>query len=89
MNAPNHAAGATRLLVAARGIVAWAGASEIDGKPLVVIVNGYKSTGDQLNEKLGHMLQAWILRADLDPHSAVQFGEDFSICPIEGGYHRG
>jgi hypothetical protein len=32
------------------------------------------------NEKTGDMVQTWILRSDVEPHKALQTGEDASVC---------
>lgn len=65
------------------GVVLWKGPSQIDGKPVVVIANGYlaerRGTKKQ-SRKLGAALQVWVLREDLDPLTAVQQQEDGSIC---------
>lgn len=58
------------------GYIAYEGPSLIDGKPIVAIVNALKKSG---NTKTGHLVQTFILRADLDPVSALA-GEDVSIC---------
>ena len=60
------------------GAILWEGPSEIDGKPIVVIVNGLKNASK--NDKTGEMLQTWILRTDIGPKEAAHNGEDFSIC---------
>jgi hypothetical protein len=57
------------------GAIIYNGPSEIDGKPIVVIVI-WKST----NSKTGAMLQTYILRSDIDPRDANKSGEDKSIC---------
>ena len=64
------------------GYILWAGPSEIDGSPIVVIAITRSS-----NRKTGNMVQTYILRADQSPIDAVRTGADVSIC----GYcpHRG
>ena len=47
----------------------------MDGKPIVVI-----ATYSNRNKKTGHVVQTYILRADLNPLEASKKGEDFSIC---------
>jgi hypothetical protein len=64
------------------GYEVWRGLSAIDGAPVVVVV-----TVRSLNRKTGAMLQAWILRDDIDPVVAVRDGSDESICG--SCYHRG
>lgn len=53
----------------------YSGPSELDGAPIVVIA----TTGSR-NSKTGDMVQTWILRADVEPHVAIQTGEDASVC---------
>ena len=59
------------------GYVIYEGASKIDGRPIVVIVN--KLDGSD-NEKTGAMAQTFIIRADIDPVIALKTGDDRSIC---------
>lgn len=59
------------------GVVLYEGPSLIDGKPIVVIANGFKG---HENAKIGKMIQTWILRSDVHPFEALNNGEDFSIC---------
>ena len=56
-------------------MILWEGASQIDGKPIVVI-----ATDGSRNAKTGDMCQLWILRSDIAPHEAVKTGDDASIC---------
>lgn len=56
-------------------MILWEGASQLDGKPIVVI-----ATDGSRNEKTGDMVQVWILRSDIAPHKAVKSGDDASIC---------
>ncbi|WP_316196681.1 hypothetical protein [Bradyrhizobium sp. SZCCHNS3053] len=67
------------------GIILYRGPSVIDGKPIVVIATGLMTGGS--NTKTGHMVQIYIMRADLNPLKAVQIGEDVSVCA--GCRHRG
>ena len=62
----------------ANGAIIYKGASQIDGKPIVVIVTGLNSK--TANAKTGDMLQTWILREDISPMEAVKTGADSSIC---------
>ena len=57
------------------GYVIQRGTSPIDGNPFVVIL-----TMDSRNRKTGNMPQVWILREDVDPVTAVQTGQDLTIC---------
>ena len=57
------------------GFVLWEGPSPMDGSPLVCI-----ATLDSKNDKTGNMLQTWILRADIEPHTAVKTGQDQGPC---------
>ena len=62
----------------ANGAVIWEGASVIDGAPIAAIATGIK--GRVRNEKIGQMIQVWILRSDIAPQAAVHTGADSSIC---------
>ena len=62
----------------ANGYVLYRGPSKIDGKPIVMIATGFK-TGSG-NVKTGAMIQTWILREDVEPHTAQKTGDDESIC---------
>jgi len=67
------------------GVIIYRGPSQIDGKPIVVIVTGLnKKTA---NAKTGDMLQTWILLDNVSPMEAVKTGQDESICG--GCKHRG
>ena len=62
----------------ALGYIAYEGPSEIDGRPIVVIVN--KLAGSD-NAKTGaDLVQTFILRADVAPTDALKTGDDVSIC---------
>lgn len=67
-----------RIMSKSNGAIIYKGKSQIDGKPIVVIVTGLK--GKTKNAKTGDMLQTWILREDISPLEAVKTGADFSIC---------
>lgn len=66
--------------------ILYAGPSMIDGKPIVVI-----ATDNSGNRKTGGMVQTWIMRADIEPHTALKTGDDSSVCgecphrPANGG----
>jgi len=60
------------------GYIAYEGPSEIDGSPIVVIVN--KIDADSKNEKTGAIVQTFIIRSDVNPVEALQTGQDESIC---------
>lgn len=67
--------------------IIYEGPSLLDGKPIVVLAQT-KSR----NRKIGHMLQTFILRSDIDPITANRTGEDYSICggcPLRGTPHEG
>lgn len=60
------------------GYIAYEGPSEIDGRPIVVIVN--KLTGSA-NAKTGaDLVQTFIIRSDVNPVAALKTGDDVSIC---------
>ena len=60
------------------GYIAYEGPSEIDGRPIVVIVN--KLSGSD-NAKTGaDLVQTFIIRADVNPVDALKTGDDVSIC---------
>jgi hypothetical protein len=60
------------------GYIAYEGPSQIDGSPIVVIVN--KIDADSKNEKTGAIVQTFIIRSDVNPVEALQTGADESIC---------
>jgi hypothetical protein len=57
------------------GYEIYRGASWIDGSPIVAIL-----TQGSANRKTGALDQVWILRADVDPVTAVREGSDRGIC---------
>jgi hypothetical protein len=61
-----------------RGVILYEGASQIDGAPIVVIANRITTASD--NAKTGAMVQTFIIRADIDPMSALKSGDDASVC---------
>ncbi len=60
------------------GFIAYEGPSEIDGAPIVVIIN--RIDQDSENEKTGALVQSFILRSDVAPTDALKTGDDASIC---------
>ena len=60
------------------GLIVYEGPSAIDGAPIVVILTGLASSS--ANEKTGGLVQSWILRADVEPHTALKTGDDASVC---------
>ena len=60
------------------GYIAYEGPSEIDGAPIVVIVN--KINDASKNDKTGALVQTFIIRSDVNPVQALQTGDDVSIC---------
>ena len=60
------------------GFIAYEGPSEIDGSPIVVIVN--KIDSDSQNDKTGAIVQTFIIRSDISPIEALKTGADESIC---------
>ena len=59
------------------GYIAYEGPSQIDGAPIVVIVN--KIDGSE-NAKTGAIVQSFIIRSDVAPTDALKTGADESIC---------
>jgi len=62
--------------------IIYNGPSLLDGKPIVAI-----ATYSNRNTKTGHVVQTYILRADLNPLEASKTGQDYSICgdcPMRG-----
>ena len=60
------------------GYIAYEGPSELDGSPIVVIVN--KIDSDSENEKTGALVQTFIIRSDIAPTDALKTGQDESVC---------
>ena len=60
------------------GYIAYEGPSEIDGAPIVVIIN--KIYGASKNGKTGDIVQSFIIRSDVNPVDALKTGADSSIC---------
>jgi len=60
-----------------KGLIVYEGPSRIDGAPVVVILTAIKGSA---NSKTGHLVQSYILRADIDPVSAAKLGKDSAIC---------
>lgn len=60
------------------GYIAYEGPSEIDGRPIVVIVNKLTRSA---NEKTGaDLVQTFTIRSDVAPTTALKTGDDVSIC---------
>lgn len=62
----------------ANGLVFYRGPSRLDGSAILGILTGFEEPSK--NEKIGNMLQAWILRADMSPVDAAKHGLDYSVC---------
>ena len=60
------------------GLIVYTGPSAIDGRPIVVVLTGLASSSS--NEKTGALVQSWVLRADVEPHTALKTGDDASVC---------
>lgn len=65
---------------ATQGFIAWSGPSQLDGKPIVLIVTQLSPQRDRINRKTDAMAQTYILRSDIHPVDALRTGEDGSIC---------
>ena len=59
------------------GYIAYEGPSEIDGAPIVVIINKIDGSA---NAKTGAIVQSFIIRSDVNPVEALKTGADASIC---------
>ena len=60
------------------GFVVYEGPSEIDGSPIVVIVNRILTASD--NVKTGDIVQSFIIRSDVSPMDALRSGDDVAVC---------
>ena len=60
----------------------WQGPSKIDGAPIALLA----TRGYRVNKKTGGMIQTYIIRTDIAPHTALQLGLDGAICGK--GKHR-
>ena len=58
-----------------KGFVLYRGPSLLDGASIVVI-----ATMKTKNVKTGNMIQTWIMREDIAPHTAAKQGVDYSVC---------
>ena len=71
------------------GVILYEGQSAIDGAPIVAIAN--RIIANSANAKTGAMVQTFIIRADVNPFTAIKDGRDHSICgdcpqrPFKGG----
>jgi hypothetical protein len=68
----------TRKVRRPQGVVLYEGPSQLDGKPIIVILVGLARRSK--NPKTGNMLQTHILRRDVDPIRAKLEGKDSTIC---------
>ena len=59
------------------GFIIYDGPSQLDGKRIIVVVCALERSR---NAKTGHMIQTYVLRADMHPIAAVRSGNDYSIC---------
>jgi|TARA_R110000787_G_scaffold137503_2_gene251119 hypothetical protein len=75
-----------------RGVVLYDGPSRIDGAPIIAIA--CRITEASENGKTGAMVQTFIMRRDIPPHTALKTGDDASVCgdcvlrPIHKGAMR-
>lgn len=60
------------------GYILWEGYSPLDGHPIVLIATGFDSSS--ANAKTGDMIQTWILRSDIEPHTAYKSDAGRSVC---------
>jgi hypothetical protein len=61
-------------------IVVYEGLSVIDGKPIIVVLTGLADSSE--NSKTGNLVQSFIIRSDIEPHTAVKTGDDASVCGL-------
>ena len=59
-------------------IIVYEGPSVIDGKPIVVVLTGLADSSE--NSKTGNLVQSFIIRSDVEPHTALKTGDDASVC---------
>ena len=59
-------------------LIVYEGPSTIDGAPIVVILTGLDQSS--ANGKTGNLVQSFIIRADVEPHTALKTGDDASVC---------
>jgi hypothetical protein len=60
-------------------VCVWHGTSAIDGRsPVALFISGLVRKSH--NPKTGNMLQAWILRADMNPVEAICSAADSAVC---------
>jgi len=60
------------------GAILYRGPSMLDGAPIVVVATGLERSSR--NAKTGGLVQTWIMREDVEPHTAVKTGQDASVC---------
>jgi len=60
------------------GMIVYQGPSSIDGAPIVVILTGLEASS--ANGKTGDLVQSFVIRADVEPHTALKTGDDASVC---------
>ena len=61
-------------------LIVYEGPSEIDGKPIVVILTGLDQSS--ANGKTGDLVQSFIIRADVAPTDALKTGAEASVCGL-------
>ena len=62
----------------ALGYIVYEGPSQLDGSPIVVIINKIKAASK--NAKTGALVQSFIIRSDVNPVEALKTGDDAAIC---------
>jgi len=60
------------------GYTMWQGRSMLDGARIMAVATGLSRPSE--NRKTGAMIQVWIMRSDMAPHTAQKYGADASIC---------
>lgn len=60
------------------GFIVYEGPSEIDGSPIVVIMNRIFTAS--YNVKTGDIVQTFIIRSDISPLDALKTGQDAAVC---------
>jgi hypothetical protein len=72
------------------GVIVYEGPSQLDGEPIVAVATGIAKSSQ--NSKTGTMVQVYIVRSDVSPTTAINEGQDKSVCgtcPLRGIIENG